>query len=83
MLAKIVQIGSSKGIRIPKAVLEQCHFLYEVKMKVDKKRLIIEPIQNLPRQGWKEIFKADKKQSKKKEKAGYISTKFDKEEWEW
>lgn len=84
MLAKIVQIGSSKGIRIPKAVLIQCNFLHEVTMKIDKKRLIIEPVQNQPRKGWAESIRAEKKLSKiKEEKVGYIPTKFDEEEWEW
>jgi len=82
MLAKIVQIGSSKGIRIPKVILEQCNFLHEVNMTVDKKKLIIEPIKSAVRSGWREAFKADKKPLSKKEKIEYIPTKFD-DEWEW
>lgn len=82
MLAKIVQIGSSKGIRIPKAVLEQCHFLSEVTLTIDKKRLIIEPVKNEVRAGWREAFRADKRPLKKEEKVEYIPTKYD-EEWEW
>ena len=83
MLAKIVQIGSSRGIRIPKAVIEQCHFLYEVNMRVDKKRLIIEPVEDEPRKGWREAIRADAKKNKKNEKIDYIPTKFDQDEWEW
>ncbi len=83
MLAKIVQIGNSRGIRIPKSVFEQCHFGSEVMLKIDKKKLIIEPIKKKPRQGWKESFQADKRPLTKSEKVDYIPTKFDEEEWEW
>ncbi|MES2961665.1 MAG: AbrB/MazE/SpoVT family DNA-binding domain-containing protein [Pseudomonadota bacterium] len=82
MLAKIVQIGSSKGIRIPKVILEQCNFSHEVNITVDKKRLIIEPIKKTVRNGWREAFRADKQPMSKKEKIEYIPTKFD-DEWEW
>jgi antitoxin MazE len=83
MLAKIVQIGSSKGIRIPKAVLQQCQFLSEVTLRVDKKRLIIESAPDEVRKGWRESFMADKRPLKKSEKLEYVPTKFDEEEWEW
>ena len=83
MLAKIVQIGNSKGIRIPKSVFEQCHFDSEVTLKIDNKKLIVEPVKKKLREGWEEAFKADKKRLTKNEKADYIPTKFDEEEWEW
>jgi antitoxin MazE len=83
MLAKIVRIGNSRGIRIPKSVFEQCHFGSEVTLKIDKKRLIIETAKRKPREGWEEAFKGAKKTSKKNEKVDYIPTKFDEEEWEW
>jgi hypothetical protein len=51
-------------------------------MKVDKKRLIIESVQNKAREGWREVFKSDKKPRKKSENAVYVATKFD-DEWEW
>ncbi len=83
MLAKIVQIGGSKGVRIPKAVLEQCGLTYEVNMKVDKKRLVIEAVRNKPRQGWRESFRANKKPLENSEKPMSFQNKFDQEEWEW
>lgn len=83
MLAKIVQIGSSKGIRIPKAVLQQCQFLSEVTLKVDKKRLIIESAPNEVRKGWRESFRSDKRPLKDSEKPMSFQNKFDQEEWEW
>ncbi len=83
MLAKIVQIGNSKGIRIPKSVFEQCHFGSEVTLTIDKKKLIIETAKKKPREGWRESFKADKKPLTKGEKVDHVPNKFDEEEWEW
>ena len=83
MLAKIVQIGNSKGIRIPKSVFEQCHFGSEVNLIIDKKRLIIEPAKKKPREGWAESFDLGKKPLRKSEKPLIFQNKFDEEEWEW
>ncbi|MCH5434723.1 AbrB/MazE/SpoVT family DNA-binding domain-containing protein, partial [Leptospira interrogans serovar Canicola] len=35
MKASVVKIGNSKGIRIPKAVLEECHIEEEVDLLID------------------------------------------------
>jgi antitoxin MazE len=63
MKATIIPIGNSKGIRIPKAVLEQCHIegdvFLEIKGKYFKKmkenkddRLIINDEVDLDMAGW-------------------------------
>jgi antitoxin MazE len=57
MKAAIVPIGNSKGIRIPRAVLEQCHFTDEVDLEVKGETLILKSINKTPRQGWDEAFK--------------------------
>lgn len=41
MKARIVKIGDSKGIRMPKPILEQCNLQDEVEIEVEKKQLII------------------------------------------
>ena len=57
MKATIVPIGNSKGIRIPRAVLEQCHFTNEVELEVKGDTLILKSLNKKPRQGWDEAFK--------------------------
>ncbi|GAH76797.1 unnamed protein product, partial [marine sediment metagenome] len=44
MLINIVPIGNSKGIRIPKAILDQCDIENEVDLEVENGKIIIEPI---------------------------------------
>jgi antitoxin MazE len=57
MRVELVRIGNSRGIRIPKALIEQCGFGGAVDLRVEKDRLVIAP-DRAPRQGWKEAFAA-------------------------
>ena len=54
---RIIQIGNSQGIRIPKPILEQLGFTDEVVLEILPDQLIIRSVQQ-PRQRWDEAFKA-------------------------
>ena len=58
MITHIIPIGNSKGIRIPKALLQQCHFTTEVDMEVRGDTLVLNAISRKPRSGWSDAFKA-------------------------
>lgn len=84
MKLKLVQIGNSWGIRIPKALLQQCKFKKDITVTVVNGNLVLSP-DNGPRKGWEEAFK-------KMAQAGgddmlldaeIIESSFDKDEWEW
>ena len=55
MKAQLVRIGNSQGVRIPKAVIEECGFAERVELRVEGNRLIITPAR-APREGWDEAF---------------------------
>ncbi|MGK7949441.1 MAG: AbrB/MazE/SpoVT family DNA-binding domain-containing protein [Xenococcaceae cyanobacterium] len=55
MKTKIISIGNSQGIRIPKAIIEQCGFNNSVEMEVIDGSLVLTPIKNI-REGWEEFF---------------------------
>jgi antitoxin MazE len=57
MKVDLVRIGNSRGVRIPKAIIEQCGFTDRVEMTVEDGRLVITPVEN-PREGWEEAFRA-------------------------
>ena len=57
MRAKIVKIGNSQGIRIPKLLLEQSGLTGEVDLSVQKGRIVISRVAE-PRAGWEESFRA-------------------------
>jgi len=58
MVVNIVPIGNSKGIRIPKAILEQCEIEDQLKLQIDDGKIILEPVRSHPRTGWDEAFQA-------------------------
>ena len=52
MKIKIVPIGNSKGIRIPKTLLHQCRIAEAVEAQVQGKRLVLTRVPARPREGW-------------------------------
>ncbi|TGK01876.1 AbrB/MazE/SpoVT family DNA-binding domain-containing protein [Leptospira langatensis] len=82
MKAAIVQIGNSKGIRIPKTVLVECQIEDEVDLIVEKNKLIVVPLKSKPRQGWENQFKA---MADHKDDTLLISDSMDlsDKDWEW
>jgi len=44
MRIPIVQIGNSKGIRIPRAILRQCSIVDEVDLEVTEDKLVLTPL---------------------------------------
>jgi antitoxin MazE len=80
---ELVRIGNSRGIRIPKPLIEQCGFGDTVELRVEQDRLVIAP-DRCPRQGWKEAFAAAGSSAKDRELLeGLPANEFDAAEWNW
>jgi antitoxin MazE len=56
MKLKLVKIGNSKGIRLPKALIEQAGLREDVEATVRGKQLILRSLRK-PRAGWEESIK--------------------------
>jgi antitoxin MazE len=56
MKTRIVRIGNSQGIRIPKPLLEQTGLRGEVEISAEDDTLIIRPARR-PREGWAASFR--------------------------
>ncbi len=84
MKATIVKIGNSRGVRIPKPVLEQCGLEHEVDMEVHNHELIIRSAHR-PREGWSEAFLAMAKRGDDRlvDRVAESGPTWDDEEWEW
>lgn len=84
MRARIVKIGNSQGIRIPKPLLEQTGITDDVELEVDQNQIIIRPISN-PRAGWTDTFEAMAKigDDAMIDEAENISHSWDDSEWQW
>lgn len=56
MLLSVVAIGNSKGIRIPKTILEQCNIRDRLELEVEGGRIILEAVGETPRKDWEKKF---------------------------
>jgi len=83
MKTQIVTIGNSKGVRIPKILLEQSNLSGEVELEVRGESIVISPIRK-PRETWDEAFQKALAEGEKEDLiGGEIQNNFDEEEWEW
>jgi antitoxin MazE len=81
--SKIVKIGNSRGIRIPRALLEQAGLTDEVEMKVEDERLIIHAARKI-REGWEPYFAEMAEHGDDQLLIDdTISTEWDDDEWTW
>ena len=82
--ARIVKIGNSRGIRIPKLLREQIGLGEDVSLEIQENQIVIRPARSR-RQGWEEQFKAMAKQGDDRLlDAELVShTSWDANEWEW
>lgn len=56
MQVDIIQVGNSKGIRIPAAILKQLGMDTKLDMEVIDGKIILKPIKK-PREGWEETLR--------------------------
>jgi antitoxin MazE len=84
MRTRIVRIGNSQGIRIPKAIIEQCHLGIDVELEVKDQKLIICSAA-CPRQGWGEKFEVMATSGDASLLDGELinQSTWDEKEWEW
>lgn len=84
MRARIIRIGNSQGVRIPKVFLEQTRLGEEVELEVEDNQIVIRPIA-LTRQGWEEAFQAMAEQGDDQLFDGDLpnQTQWDEKEWQW
>jgi len=84
MKARIVRIGNSKGIRIPKPLIEQTGLSDEVTIEAEGNRLVIRAVRR-PRAGWAEKFQAMAAAGEDQLLDGdaVATSEWDKREWQW
>lgn len=80
--SRIVKIGNSQGVRIPKILLDQTNITQEIELEIVENQIVIRAINN-PRAGWAEQFKemAERGDDKLLDPE-FITNDWD-EEWEW
>ena len=83
MRTRIVQIGNSRGVRIPKPFIEEVGLDGEVEITTRDGALLIAPARR-PRAGWSEAFQTMARRGDDALRDGDIQglTRWDKDEWE-
>jgi len=82
MRTELIRIGNSRGIRIPKPLIEQCGLGETVQLSIENNRLIIAPDRR-PREGWAESFLAGGPTGDDELLLDGLENEFDREEWRW
>jgi antitoxin MazE len=82
--ARLVRIGNSRGVRIPRSLLEQTGIGEEIELEAQKDRIVIRSARR-PREGWEEQFRrmAERGDDRLLDDVPPSLTRFDDEEWEW
>jgi antitoxin MazE len=81
---RIVKMGNSRGVRIPKLLLDQLGLDEEVELAVQHDQLVIRPVRR-PRHGWDEQLKrmAMCGDDRLLDAEATDLTQWDVAEWEW
>ena len=82
MKARIVRVGNSRGIRIPKLLLDQAGLAEDVELHAEPGRIVIEAI-GRPRAGWEDAAREMAARGDDGLLEAATPTAFDDEEWEW
>ncbi len=82
MKARLVQIGNSRGVRLPKLLIEETGLGDEVELRVEQGGIMILPARS-PRSGWAEAARDLRDRDEDRLLDAPTPTHFDEEEWEW
>ena len=79
---RIVKIGNSRGIRVPKILLDQAQLPDEVELHAEPGRLVVQATRR-PRTGWAKAARAMRDRGHDALLEEPTATRFEREEWEW
>ena len=83
MRARIVRIGNSQGVRIPKLLLERSNLAGEVELEAEADRIIIRSARQ-PRHNWERAFRAmaERGDDSLLDNVPPAQTRWDEDEWQ-
>lgn len=82
MKSRIVQIGNSRGIRLPKVLLEEAQLADEVELQAERGRIVIRAA-GRPRAGWAVAARRMRERDEDRLLDRTTPTRFDEKEWKW
>ena len=82
MKTELIRIGNSRGVRIPKPLIEQCGLGKKVELRVENERIVISQ-ECFPRQDWAEKFQSAGSSAQDELLLETGASEFDRQEWRW
>lgn len=82
--SRLIRIGNSRGLRLPRSVIEQAGLEEDVIITVGKGELVIRPLSH-PRAGWEEALQHLGPPEDEPDLQGFraLPTDFDETDWTW
>jgi len=82
MITHIIAIGNSRGVRIPKILLEKAGFSDEAEILERGGNIVIRPLRQV-RKGWEESFRRMAAAGDDNLLDTPVPTEWDEAEWQW
>ena len=82
MKSRLIRIGNSRGVRLPKPLIEEAGLQEEVEVQIRGNALVITS-PNRPRAGWAEAARQMRERGDDRLLDEPTSTQFDDQEWRW
>jgi antitoxin MazE len=82
MKAKLIQIGNSRGVRLPKPLIKEAGLDIEVDIRARKGEIVIRPVRKT-RSGWEFAAKRIHEMNADTLLDKETPTTFDKNDWQW
>jgi antitoxin MazE len=82
MKVALIRIGKSKGIRLPKPILDRCGIEDAVELEIEDDRLIVRPARP-PRFGWSDAFAKISRRGDDSLLDEESTSSWDRTDWHW
>ena len=82
MRTRLVRIGNSRGVRLPKPVIQQAGLSEEVELRVRPGAVVIAAVTGA-RTGWADAARAMRERGEDRLLEPATPTRFDVQEWRW
>ena len=82
MRTRLVRIGNSRGVRLPRAIIEQAGLTDEIEMGVRDGAIVIARVTSA-RSGWADAARQMRERNEDQLLDSPTPTRFDEKEWQW
>lgn len=82
MKSRLIRIGNSRGVRLPKPLIEEAGLKEEVEVRVREGAVVISSPRE-PRAGWAEAARQMRERGGDRLLDDPTATRFEDEEWRW